>query len=40
MGADLAHALVHWAVDGAGGHALLALVRTAVGWRIRFDATT
>jgi uncharacterized protein (TIGR02246 family) len=39
VGADLGHALVRWAVDGAGGHALLALVRTAVGWRIQFDAT-
>jgi len=39
VGADLAHALVRWAVDGTGGHALLALVRTEVGWRIRFDAT-
>ncbi len=39
-GADLAHALVRWTVDGAGGHALLALVRTEVGWLIRFDATT
>ena len=39
LGADLAHALVRWSVDGAGGHALLALVRTHAGWRIRFDAT-
>jgi uncharacterized protein (TIGR02246 family) len=39
VGTDLAHALVRWAVDGAGGYALLALVRTEGGWRIRFDAT-
>ena len=39
-GEDLAHALVRWTVDGQGGHALLAFVRTAAGWRIRFDATT
>ena len=39
VGADLAHALVQWMVDGAGGHALLGLVRTGAGWRIRFDAT-
>ncbi len=37
--ADLAHVLVRWSVDGAGGHALLGLVRTSNGWRIRFDAT-
>ena len=40
VGADLAHALVRWSVDGKGGHALLAFVRTGAGWRIRFDATT
>jgi ketosteroid isomerase-like protein len=40
VGADLAHALVRWTVDGAGGHALLGFVRTGAGWRIRFDATT
>ena len=40
VGSDLAHALVRWSVDGAGGHALLAFVRTDAGWRIRFDATT
>jgi ketosteroid isomerase-like protein len=40
VGADIAHALVRWSVDGAGGYALLAFARTDAGWRIQFDATT
>jgi uncharacterized protein (TIGR02246 family) len=36
---DLALVLLAWSVGHARGHALVGLVRTGEGWRVRYDAT-